>query len=349
MPEDVVQSVRSGRSHGGGGGGGGSAGDSGAYHAADNMCRPSQVPSSAKRAATSPSLVSGWLFNIARETSPPSAGPGPVACAYGDGIGVAPSGLPRELTGMGGPAVLFPLLQRAQTEAALCWTLGLIRRVVRGGGASSIAYMQTGGGYLILAGLLRSRRALLGPGTVRECFEMAVDRAYEDDPDTAGAEDNDGVDANGNSLAGVDEDGRQVEDDSGTSGGSGSSGGGGRDEAQPWGGADPGIFDERKAEEKRAAAAWGWEKDLTFMSRADIVALLRKAGISGRDESAGGSAGDEDESAVEVDGGKAAGGKGSTREHGRTRRLCPFVLLTDPYALKYLLMNHQVRCMLIST
>ncbi|CAN0369512.1 unnamed protein product, partial [Hapterophycus canaliculatus] len=162
-------------------------------------------------------------------------------CAYGDDIAVSPSSLPRELAGVGGPAVLFPLLQRAQTEPALCWTLRLIDRVVRGGGPSSVAYMQVGGGYHILAGLLRSRRPLLGPEAVRACFEMAVDRA-------AGAEE-------------------QEEEES--------------ENREGAGGADPGVDGQRQRQQQQRSRATG-------------------------------------------------------------RRLCPFVLLTDPYALKHLVMNHQI-------
>lgn len=288
----------------GAGAGAGSLGDS-SYDAADGSCRPSQVPASAKRVATSASLVTGWLFNVARETAPPSAGPGPVACAYGAGIGVAPSSLPRELSGMGGPAVLFPLLQRAHTERALCWALGLIRRAVRGGGASAAAYMQSGGGYTILAGLLRTRRVLLGADTVRACFEMAVDRVYDRSAcSVAGARGN----------------------DDGSGGGDGATG-----EDEPWGGLDKGRIDPRKAEKEKLTGAWGWEKDLIFMPREEVKQLLRRAGV---DEVEG-------EDATRSDGEPTTEAAAKELTQGE-RRLCPFVLLTDPYALKNLVMNHQV-------
>lgn len=287
----------------GGRGGGGGEDDDGIDLDADALDRPSQVPASAKRAATSASLVSGWLFNSARETAPPSAGPGPVGCAYGDDIAVAPSSLPRELAGVGGPAVLFPLLQRAQTEAALCWTLRLIARVVRGGGASSVGYMQIGGGYLVLAGLLRSRRALLGSDTVRACFEMAVDRAYHggDDGANAGKE------------------GGPVDDDNDQDGGDGGSGAGNED--LPWGGADTGLGDDpsKAVEDSHRANGWGWEEDNAFMPRDEMSALLRKAGMEEEEE------------------GHKAGQEGVAR-----RSLSPFVLLTEPYALKHVVLNHQI-------
>ena len=297
-----------------GGRGAGADDDSNDYDAADGSSRPSQVPASAKRAASSASLVSGWLFNAARETAPPSAGPGPVACAYGVDVAVAPSSLPRELAGVGGPAVLFPLLQRAQTEPALCWTLRLISRAVRGGGASSVGYMHVGGGYLILAGLLRSRRALLGLETVRACFDMAVDRAYDG---------GDGKDAGGAEAEGV-----------GGGGGGNDDGSGSVDEDLPWGGADKGLADpSRAAEERRRVSAWGWEEDIAFMPRGEVDALLRRAGLAENDGEQEGTGERQEEE--EVGGGE--------HRHGETRRrLCPFVLLTDPYALKHVVMNHQV-------
>lgn len=333
---DRFRSGRVGANAGGKGDGiGESMGDgSSLYDVADDYsCRPSQVPASAKRAAISPSLVNGWLFNAAREVAPPLAGPGPVACAYGDGIGVAPSSLPRELTGVGGPAVLFPLLQRAQTEPALCWTLRLIRTVVRGGGAPSLAYMQTGGGYLVLAGLLRNRRALLGSDTVRACFEMAIDRAYADD----------GCDAAvGGSSSRRPSTGYSVTGDDG-----GGSGGGNRDEDQPWGSpdGDAGGHGEATREgeggEGKRARVWDWENELTFMTREEVKGLMRKAGVEEEEKEETG------RKQGQVDGGPA--GSGATAAGRRPRRggtagrmLCPFVLLTDPYALKNLVMNHQV-------
>lgn len=315
VSDDAGQGSR-GRGGGGGGGAGGLV--ESLYDAADDSCRPSQVPASAKRAATSPSLVNSWLFNVARESAPPAAGPGPVACAYGDGIGVAPSSLPRELAGVGGPAVLFPLMQRAQTEPALCWTLGLIRRAVRGGGASSLAYMQSGGGYLVLAGLLRSRRALLGPDTVRACFEMAVDRAYDGCASVGGG--GGGGGGGGPNAGGV------AGDDGG--------GGDGADEDKPWGGADTGYGGDA---EERQASAWGWERGLAFVSREEVGLLLRKAGVEGD-----GASGDDDGASDRRGGVEPATGGAVGGQHG-ARGLCPFVLLTDAYALKYLVMNHQVR------
>lgn len=288
-------------------------GDS-SYHAADDSCRPSQVPASARRAAASPSLVNGWLFNAARETAPPSSGPGPVACAYGNSIGVAPSSLPRELNGVGGPAVLFPLLQRAQTEPALCWTIRLIRRAVRGGGAPSLAYMQTGGGYIVLAGLLRSRRELLGPDTVRACFEMAVDRAHGDSGVAAGT-------TGGPNARGLEFDDDGDEEDGGDGGG----GAAVRGEDLPWGGADKGLGEVEIGAEDRRADAWGWEQDVAFVPRKEMDALFRKAGV--------------EEEWLEEDRSEGAGGSAGRAQ----RRLSPFVLLTDPYALKNVVMNHQVR------
>lgn len=287
-------------------GGGGVADDGNDYDAAGGSSRPSQVPASAKRAATLPSLVSGWLFNAAKETAAPSAGPGPVACAYGNDMAVAPSSLPRELAGMGGPSVLFPLLQRAQTEPALCWTLRLINRVVRGGGASSVGYMQVGGGYSILAGLLRSRRALLGRATVRACFEMAVDRAY---------------DSSGDARAGG-----NLSDLEGGGGGDDGGDAGNGSEDVPWVGADRGLGDASNPEEKRQASGWGWEEDIAFMPHDEVNALMRRVGVDGMSV-------EQEKEKVGVSG----------QEHQQTRRrLCPFVLLTDPYALKHIVMNHQV-------
>lgn len=312
--------------HGGRGVGG--ADDDGIdYDAADGSSRPSQVPASAKRAASSASLVSGWLFNVARETAAPSAGPGPVACAYGVDVAVAPSSLPRELVGAGGPAVLFPLLQRAQTEPALCWTLRLISRAVRGGGASSLGYMQVGGGYLVLAGLLRSRRALLGPETVRACFDMAVDRAYDGGGgDRAGVGQHEGDPA---AEGGGGGDGGGGDDDGG-----GGGGGDGVDEDLPWGGADTGLGDpSRAAEEERRQSAWGWEEDIAFMPRDEVKALLVTAGLAEKSEDQEGSG---EQQKVE------GGGDHRHRDATRPRRLCPFVLLTDPYALKHVVMNHQI-------
>ena len=303
-------------------------GDS-SYHAADDSCRPSQVPASARRAAASPSLVNGWLFNAARETAPPSSGPGPVACAYGDRIGVSPSSLPRELNGVGGPSVLFPLLQRAQTEPALCWTIRLIRRAVRGGGAPSLAYMQTGGGYIVLAGLLRSRRELLGPDTVRACFEMAVDRAHGGSGGGGGGDATGNPDSRGVGFEGDDKGG----DGDGGGAGGGESGVGGED--QPWGGADKGRGEEEMGAEERRADAWGWEQDVAFIPREEMGALFRKAGV---EEEVGGEREGSHGGGVAGGGGGCAGG----REGGR-QRLSPFVLLTDPYALKNVVMNHQVR------
>lgn len=301
LSDDPIQGSR-------GGAGGGIDGDDNDYDAADGSSRPSQVPASAKRAATMSSLVSGWLFNAARETAAPSAGPGPVACTYGNDMAVAPSSLPRELAGMGGPSVLFPLLQRAQTEPALCWTLRLINRVVRGGGASSVGYMQVGGGYSIIAGLLRSRRALLGRDTVRVCFEMAVDRAYDGSGDARAAGGGGGLEGGGGGG------------DAGDDAGNGS-------EDVPWGGDDLGLGDASEAEEeKRQASAWDWEEDIAFMPRDEVNALLRRVGIVANSEERGG---------------KKVGVDGPEHQESQ-RRLCPFVLLTDPYALKYVVMNHQV-------
>lgn len=311
-----------GRGAGGAGGAGGADDDGNDFDTADGSSRPSQVPASAKRAASSASLVSGWLFNAARETAPPSAGPGPVACAYGVDVAVSPSSLPRELAGVGGPAILFPLLQRAQTEPALCWTLRLISRAVRGGGASSVGYMQVGGGYLILAGLLRSRRALLGLETVRACFDMAVDRAY----DGGGSRDEGGVEAEGGG---------------GGDGDSSSNGSGSGEEDLPWGGADNGLGDPSKAAEaRRREGAWGWEEDIAFMPRGEVNALLRRAGLDEKGEEKEEEEEEQEEGAGEHNEG---GGGGGERGHRETpRRLCPFVLLTDPYALKHVVMNHQV-------
>lgn len=275
------------------------------YDGEDGSRRPSQVPQAARRAAISSYLVTGWLFNAARETSPPSAGPGPVACGYGTGIAVAPTSLPRALAGAGGPAMLFPLLQRAQSEAGLCAALRLIGLCVKSGGAASAAYMQTGGGYLILAGLLRTRRAILGPDTVRVCFEMAVDRAY------------DGGRASGK--------GRRAEA-GGVAGGAGG-GGGERDEDRPWGSEDDGRGGdagkethqqaEKEAKRRKAACAWGWEKENVFMPRRWAGKIFGGSWLDARGEDGSGAGRDEP-------------------------RLCPFVLLTDPYALKNLVMNHQV-------
>lgn len=299
IPTEFAKGGRGGR------GGGDSIGSStssvsigcggGSIDAANDSCWFSQVPASAKRAAISSSLVSGWLFNTARETAPPSAGPGPVACAYGSGVAVVPSGLPRELSGAGGPVSLFPLLQRAQTEEAICWTLRLIRSAVRGGGVASTGYMQSGGGYIILAGLLRSRRALLGRCAMRACFEMAVDRSYDGSGGTHMGKGGDLDDSSGSCEESVNGDEA--------------------DEDRPWHGADKGFGDPeaQKAEERRALA-WGWEGGLAFPGREEVEALL----------------GEKD--------GTASVGQ-SEMEGG----LSPFVLLTDPYALKNVVMNHQVR------
>lgn len=294
---------------------GGSAGDV-SYDTADGSSRPSQVPSSAKRAATSASLVTGWLFNAAREVNPPSVGPGPVACAYGASIGVTPSSLPRALAGAGGPALLFPLLQRAQTEVALCAALRLIGRVVRGGGAASVAYMQTGGGYLVLAALLRSRQTLLGSETARVCFEMAVDRAYGGGVVGRSSRNVDGDgDDGGEQRSGASKDGSSGGDEGGY-------GKGDKDQYRPWGGGGGGrsVTAAEKAEELKKATAWGWEKDVTFARREDVAGFF---------DGGGAAAGD--------------GGRHTERPAGGKENVCPFVLLTDPYALKYLVMNHQVR------
>ncbi|CAM9864309.1 unnamed protein product, partial [Choristocarpus tenellus] len=139
-----------------------------------------RVSASARRSAAAGSqLVTGWLFNTARETSPAPRAPAPVGCVYGEGVGCSPSGLPRAISGSGGPAILFPLVRRAQTEKGLCAVLRLIAAVVRGGGVPSAGYMQSGGGYLVLAGLLREKRGLLGPQVARECFAMSIDEAPE--------------------------------------------------------------------------------------------------------------------------------------------------------------------------
>lgn len=299
VPTDFAKGGRGGR------GGGDSIGSStssisiggggGSIDAANDSCWFSQVPATAKRAAISSSLVSGWLFNTARETASPSSGPGPVACAYGSGVAVVPSGLPRELSGAGGPVSLFPLLQRAQTEEAICWTLRLIRSAVRGGGVASTGYMQSGGGYIVLAGLLRSRRALLGRCAVRVCFEMAVDRSYDGSGGTRMGKEGDLDDSSGRGEESIDRD--EVDED------------------RPWHGADKGFGDPeaQKADERRALA-WEWEGGLAFPSRDEIEALLgEKDGVASEEQS-------------EMEGG-----------------LSPFVLLTDPYALKNVVMNHQVR------
>lgn len=306
-------------------GAGGSANSSNAhgdlyFDAADGSRRLSQVPASAKRAATSPSLVTGWLFNVARETSAPSAGPGPMACAYGTGIAVAPSSFPRALAGAGGPAVLFPLLQRAQTEAALCAALRLIGLAVKGGGAASAAYMQTGGGYLVMAGLLRNRRNILGPNTARACFEMAVDRAYDSEHARRLRERAMRADAGGDSTNAE------------------------RDENQPWGGDDNGrgsaALKVKEEKRRRAVSAWGWERDRAFMPREAVGGIFGSAthSVKFNDHA---SAGEDGSTGVSgADG--AARGEGAVGDEDDGDYLCPFVLLTDPYALKNLVMNHQV-------
>lgn len=306
------------------------------YDALDGSRRPSQVPLSAKRAAISASLVTGWLFNVARETSPPSAGPGPVACSYGTGIAVSPSSFPRALAGAGGPAMLFPLLQRAQTEAAICATLRVIGLVVKGGGASSAAYMQTGGGYLVMAGLLRCRRNILGPETARVCFEMAVDRAYSGGVAARRAREMDarlaaegGV---GNLGVGMEKDWNRPwnGEDNGRLGGGRRTGCEGVElEQQKESGMAKRSSERREeAEEAKNMVAWGWEKGLAFMPRETVKQVYGGAIWGGELERqrAGGADGDGTPPGQEQNGENPS----------------QFVLLTDPYALKNLVMNHQV-------
>lgn len=278
------------------------------YDAADGALRRSQVPSAARKAAISPSLVTSWLFNVTREVSPPSVGPGPVACAYGAGVGVTPSSLPRALSGVGGPVVLFPLVQRAQTEAQLCSVLRLIGVAVRGGGAASTAYMQNGGGHLILAFLLRSRRSLLGPAVARECFAMAVDCIA--------------VEGAGDGALGSPE----------KSGGRSHGRTGGP--TTPPGQGKPASGDKtkealsQKTGGETRAAAWSWERDLSFLPSHDLDGLLHttSAAID-----------------AATTGRKSCAASGRAGGQGGASDFSPFVLLTDPYALKHLLMNHQAR------
>ncbi|CAN0405492.1 unnamed protein product, partial [Discosporangium mesarthrocarpum] len=222
------------------------------------------VPVAARRAAAAGDhLVAGWLFSTARETSPSPQAAAPVGCAYGEGVGgCTPSGLPRALVGSGGPLLLFPLVRRAQSEEGLCAALRLVGAVVKGGGAASCGFMQTGGGYLILAGLLREKRRLLGAATARACFTMAADWP------TMGSH----------------------------------------------GGRGPGSYGVEGG--GSLGEEWDWEKQLSFMSKEEVEELLREVSCGGSGVRAG-----------------VRGGGGRRGGHGG--RDNPFMLLTDPYALKH--------------
>ncbi|CAN0436171.1 unnamed protein product, partial [Ectocarpus fasciculatus] len=135
---------------------------------------------------------------------------------------------------------------------------------------------------------------------------MAVDRAYDggDDGGNAGKEEEEGGDA--------------VDDGNDADGGGGSGTG---NEDLPWGGADTGLGDDpsKAVEDSHRANGWGWEEDIAFMPRDEVSALLRKAGMEEGEE-----------------GHKAA------QEGAARRSLSPFVLLTEPYALKHVVLNHQI-------
>jgi hypothetical protein len=90
----------------------------------------------------------------------------------------------RCVAAIGGPNILFPLLQTASTENQLLMSLNLLRSCVRLD-SSNLKYMQTGG-YQMMSFMLTSKpKTLLTPAVVESLFLFAVDKGTHFQPEKA--------------------------------------------------------------------------------------------------------------------------------------------------------------------
>lgn len=90
----------------------------------------------------------------------------------------------RCVAAIGGPNILFPLLQTASTESQLLMSLNLLRSCVRLD-SSNLKYMQTGGYQMISFMLTAKPKSLITPAVVESLFLFAVDKGTHFQPEKA--------------------------------------------------------------------------------------------------------------------------------------------------------------------
>lgn len=116
-------------------------------------------------------LLSQRLENVARINSsndPVSTD----AIVYGTGSVVSPHGFADNVQWAGGPSIMMPIVNAARSEKTLALALRLIRASVHRH-SPNLEMLQAGGGYKMLANLLRQNK-VMDADVLDQCFAFAV-------------------------------------------------------------------------------------------------------------------------------------------------------------------------------
>jgi len=113
---------------------------------------------------------SGILHNISSYSAISSSN----ATVFGAGVIVSPFSFADNISRLGGPRVLFPIIYAAQSPSTLALALRLLRAVVWEH-SWNLQAMQLNEGFRILGLLLRHKKNFLTSEIMHECFAFAVD------------------------------------------------------------------------------------------------------------------------------------------------------------------------------
>ncbi len=114
--------------------------------------------------------ISCHLINISRINT--SGSTSTDAAAYGYSSIISPNCFADNVQWIGGPNILLPVVNAAQSSSSLALSLRLIRESVRRH-PPNLEMLQSGGGYRMLALLLRQKR-IMDANVLDQCFAFAV-------------------------------------------------------------------------------------------------------------------------------------------------------------------------------
>ncbi|KAL7555059.1 hypothetical protein ACHAWF_018688 [Thalassiosira exigua] len=114
------------------------------------------------------------LINIARINSGSTSSPAcsTDAVAYGRSSVISPGCFADNVQWIGGPNVLMPIVNATQSSSSLALSLRMVRESARRH-PPNLEMLQAGGGYRMLALLLRQKR-IMDAGVLDQCFAFAV-------------------------------------------------------------------------------------------------------------------------------------------------------------------------------
>lgn len=92
---------------------------------------------------------------------------------FGDGVLMNPISISDSVFGMGGPMILFPLLEMADSSMSICIVLELFRVFCKAH-IANLEYMQTSG-YRVIVFLLSRKKQYFNPDVLRACVSLAID------------------------------------------------------------------------------------------------------------------------------------------------------------------------------